>query len=299
MPAEMLDQSRLSIISASTDSELARIAQTIEPAIVVDGRSQFESALCDLLAHGRTGVPKTLDLIGHSTAKTSLLVIGDWVVDASSTTVTAFFRELADQEVLPRLGVTAVRLLGCLTADTAHGKWTVCTLADLLGVDVYGTTGLLLSSHYDRSGFSDDRRYLLASATDLRAHEVVPRPLDRGEPSSHVLDIDAIPVTRLAPGSSWPVGIASPEEARELLSLVRRRDGSSIPGLQARPIFEIALPSYEPGLYHSVQVLLDGELVRVYPKGSEHGIVYPVDDPFTLRQVIAGLDPAPRSGNQD
>jgi hypothetical protein len=297
MFADLLDQPHLSIIGASHDCELDQIASTVERSIVVDGRAQLESTLCELLSYARPGASKTLDLIGHSTMSTSLLVLGEWVIDARSPTVTAFFRELAEQEVLPRLGITAVRLLGCLTADTAHGKWTIAALADVLGVEVYGTTGLLLASHYDRDGFADARRYLLASATDLRTNGVVPRPLDRGEPSGFVLDVDALPPRPLDTSRSWPVHVASHEEARELLYLVRRRDGSQIPGLQAAPDCEIALPSQEPGRYHLIQVMLDAEVVRVHPRGAEHGIVYPVDDPFTLRQLIASLASTGRSGS--
>lgn len=285
MLAELLDQPRISIVSRSEDPELVRIHETIAHGIAIAGRGDLEITLCNLLACGRPGVPKTLDLIGHSTANTSLLVLGDWVVDASSLTVTAFFRELAEQDVLSRLGITAVRLLGCLTADTAHGKWTVCALSEILGVEVYGTTGLLLASHYNRDGFAEERGYLLASATQLRANGLVPRPLDRGEPSTLPLDVDALPAVAL-PKRSWPVHVIGREHARELLGLVYRRDGSIIPGLVAAPTCEVALPAATADRYHLVQVLLNGELVRVYPPGMPDGVVYPVDDPHELRKLL-------------
>lgn len=285
MLAELLDQPRISIVSRSEDPELVRIHETIAHGIAIGGRADFETTLCALLAYGRPGVPKTLDLIGHSTANTSLLVLGDWAIDASSSTVTAFFRELAEQDVLARLGITALRLLGCLTADTAHGKWTVCALAEILGVEVYGTTGLLLASHHNRDGFADERGYLLASATQLRAHGRIPRPLDRGEPSAFPLDVDVLPAVELA-DRAWPVHVVSADSARELLCLIQRRNGSVLPGLVAAPVCEIALPSPIPGRYHLMQVMLGGELVRVFPAGSEHGIVYPVDDPFELQKLL-------------
>lgn len=285
MFAEILDQPRLSMVSRSEDPDLLRIREAIANPILVDGRGELESTLCRLLAHEHRGTATTLDLIGHSTASTSLLVLGDWVIDAASTTVTAFFRELAEQNVLGRLGIKAVRLLGCLTAETAHGKWTVCALADILGIEVYGTTGLVLSSHYGRDGFADERRYLLASASELRANAVVPKPLDLGEPRSLPLDIDAIPAVSL-PARSWPVHVVSREHARELLCLVHRRNGSIIPGLVAAPTCELALPAAAADRYHLVQVLLGGELVRVYPPGVPDGVVYPVDDPYELRKLI-------------
>ena len=285
MSAELLDHLHLSIVSRSVDPELVRIREAIANPILVDGRGELEATLCRLLAHGRPGVPKTLDLIGHSTATTQLLVLGDWAIDAGSQTVTAFFRELAEQNVLPRLGVTALRLLGCLTADSAHGKWTVSALADILGVEVYGTTGLLLASHCNRDGFADERRYLLASASEIRKNGLVSKPLDRGEPSSLPLDIDAIPAVALA-ARPWPVHVVGLEQARELLNLIHRRDGSIIPGLVASPTCELALPSGVADRYHLVQVLLNGELVRVYPPGMPDGVVYPVDDPYELRKLI-------------
>jgi len=285
MSAELLDHLHLSIVSRSVDPELVRIREAIANPLLVGGRGELEATLCGLLAHGRPGVPKTLDLIGHSTTTTQLLVLGDWVIDAGSHTVTAFFRELAEQNVLPRLGVTALRLLGCLTADSAHGKWTVSALADILGVEVYGTTGLLLASHCNRDGFADERRYLLASASEIRKNGLVSKPLDRGEPSSLPLDIDAIPAVALA-ARPWPVHVVGLEQARELLNLIHRRDGSIIPGLVASPTCELALPSGVADRYHLVQVLLNGELVRVYPPGMPDGVVYPVDDPYELRKLI-------------
>jgi hypothetical protein len=285
MHAELLEHPHLSIISRTDDVELARIRAAIGTTIAVDGRADLERVLCELLAFGRSGTAKTLDLIGHSSATTSLLVLGDFVIDATSPTVTAFFRELADHNVLQRLGIGAVRLLGCLTADTGHGRWTVCALADILGVEVYGTTGLLLASHYNTHGFADERRYLLAGARELRANATVPRPLDRGEPSNFALDVDALPAVAL-PRSPWPVHVVGHEQAREMLALIRRRHGSMIPGLQSSPSCSVALPSSEPDRFHVLDVLLDGELVRVHPHGAAQPIVYPVDDPFTFRQLV-------------
>jgi hypothetical protein len=285
MLAEALDRHRLSFVSRSEDPEMRRIRETIAQPLLVDSRGELEAVVCRLLDEGRPGVPKTLDLIGHSAASTQLLVLGEWVIDATSPTVTAFFRELAEQNVLARLGVTAVRLLGCQTADTAHGRWTVCALADILGVEVYGTTGLLLASHCDRDGFADERRYLLASASQLRANGPVVRPLDRGEPTAFALDVDMLPAVAL-PERPWPVQVLDAETARELLCLVERRNGSVLAGLVAAPTCEVALPSPDADRYYLVQVLLDAQLVRVYPPGMDDGVVYPVADPVDLQKLL-------------
>ncbi|MBV8697183.1 MAG: hypothetical protein JO052_04910, partial [Bradyrhizobium sp.] len=61
-------------------------------------------------------------------------------------------------------------------------------------------------------------------------------------------------------------------------------------GLQAVPSCELAFPSGDGHHYHLMQVMLDGELVRVYPAGrGEHGLVYPVDDPHAFGKLVAQL----------
>lgn len=292
MFANLLAQRHLSIISSYADAELGLIRQTIPHAVSIEGRIDLELLLGRLLDENLPPTPKTLDLIGHTTSDKSLLVLGDWLIDATNTCVLSFFRGLADQDVPRRLGIEAVRLLGCTSADTAHGRWTVCALADVLGIEVYGTTGLLLASYYDRDGFRDDARFLLASATQLSTGTTAPRPLDRGAHDPRVLDLDSLPSSPL-PARPWPVRIPDRDEAKALLRMIRRRDGSVLPGLQAAPSCELAFPAASPLQYHMVQVLLDNELVRVYPSGrGEHGIVYPVDDPYAFGKLVTQLAPA-------
>jgi len=286
--ADLLAQKHLSVISSYADAELGLIRAAIPHAITVEGRADLELLLGRLLDAGVPPTPKTLDLIGHTTSDKSLLVLGDWLIDATNACVLSFFRGLADQDVPRRLGIEAVRLLGCTSADTAHGRWTVCALADVLGIEVYGTTGLLLASHYDREGFREEARFLLASATALRTGTAEPRPLDRGPHDPHVLDLDSLPASAL-PTRSWPVHIPDQDEAKALLRLIRRRDGSVLPGLQAAPSCELAFPAGDRDHYYLVQVLLDHELVRVYPSGLEHGLVYPVDDPHAFAKLVAQL----------
>ena len=60
--------------------------------------------------------PVTLDLIGHSTPGHHLLRLGTTPIDMLDRTVASFFTDLAATGLLPRLGITAVRLLGCETA---------------------------------------------------------------------------------------------------------------------------------------------------------------------------------------
>jgi hypothetical protein len=152
----------------------------------------------------------------------------------------------------------------------------------------------MFASHYKPTGFDPDRRYLLVRSSDLRTSVVDPRPLDRGTTPARELDVDGLPA-RPIPSRPWQVRIADRDDARAVLRLVRRRDGSELPGLVAAPACELAFPSATPGSYHLAQVLLDGEIIRVYPDGEDGTpIVYPVDDPYELKRMIAQLPLAAR-----
>ena len=294
MSANLLAQRHLSVITRHADAELARIQDTIEHGVLVDDRSDLERLLGELRAIDHPVVPKTLDLIGHAAGDSSLLRLGNWVIDATSPTVTAFFRELADHEVLPRLGVYAVRLLGCQTAETEHGRATLCALSDLLGLEVYGTTELVFASHYDRHGFKEERDFLLLSSTEVRRRTRPQHALICGAPDPRTLDVDALPTTSLQAGErAWPQRIASGEAAGAILRLIRRGEGATMTGLLTAPRCEIALPAARAGAYHVAQILLDYQLIRVYPDGPEgDGVVYPVTDPHALRTIVDTLPSA-------
>jgi hypothetical protein len=288
-----LVQPRLSVMTRHADAELARIQELVEHKVLVDGRGDLEELLGRLLAEAEAlrPAPKTLDLIGHATPERSLLALGDWVIDAARPTVMAFFRGLADLEVLPRLGVRAVRLLGCQTAGTKEGRATICKLSEILGVEVLGTRALIYSAHYGARGFAAHAEHLLVSSGELRRAPGEPPGSIQASRSPRLLDIDALPASPLpAHRRPWPRHVASSELARDLLRLVRRSAGAELPGLLAQPSCEIALPSAKPHWYHLAQILLDGELFRVYPEGDRGtGVVYPVDDPPALRALVQRL----------
>lgn len=291
-----LTSHRLSVITRQADVELALIQGIVDDALAVDGRGDLEALFGDLLAKGRGIAPRTLDLIGHSTPGSSLLQLGDFVIDARSSRVTAFFRELAEQEVLPRLGVYALRLLGSKTGETDEGRQTICALASILGVEVYGALGPVYAGYYDARGFRDDARYVLRCATDMRGDPSNP-PLPRAPRSPRALDLDALPHVALEAASPWPRVIATADASRELLQLIRRADGKLMPGLLAQPTCEVALPGDQPSAYRVAQIMLDYELVRVYPDGpGGPSIVYPVSDPYALYGLVERLQvvqPAP------
>lgn len=294
MESRLLGQSQLSIITRHADAEMSRIHSAIEHKVLVEGRADLEVVFGELLACKGPRTPKTLDLIGHSTPSGSLLQLGDWIIDASSSTVTAFFRELADYDVLPRLGIHAVRLLGCKTADTAQARSTICTLSEILGLEVYGTTGLIFSAHYTSTGFGSDWKFLLVGASDLRPELRASEQRTSKPTYDRALDMDSLPAVPLEETKAlWPRRVANDRSARNILRLVRRREGSLVPGLLATPSCEIAIPSSESGLYHLAQVVLDGQFVRVYPEGSTNaGVLYPVNHPQMLRTLVEELPAA-------
>jgi hypothetical protein len=111
--------------------------------------------------------PVTLDLIGHSTRGHHLLRLGDTPVDMLDPNVARFFRAVADARLLPRLRVTAVRLLGCETAVTDGGRRTLRMLAHTLRLPVHGTTVPLLKSHSNATGFDPSFGHILVEATSL------------------------------------------------------------------------------------------------------------------------------------
>jgi hypothetical protein len=274
----------LSVITRDRDLEMARIQGQIAEHFLVEDRGDLEALMCRWLADGTRAT--SLDLIGHSNSE-SLLVLGTWTIDASKKSVCAFFRELADHDVLPRLGIDTVRLLGCQTAVTRQARATLGTLADILGVGVLGTTELVYSAHYDRGGFRAEHAHILAGATLAPARA----PRLTGERFRRVLDIDSLPVSPLATTPvGWPRRIATTAVAREILQLVRRADGAQMPGLLRTPDVELAVPATDSSWYYTLQVLLDGQFVRVFPDGLHNpGIVFPVSEPERLRALVSAL----------
>jgi hypothetical protein len=283
----------ISISSRTSDPELVRIHQTIATPILVEGRADLEVVLGGLLRMPSTA--RTLDLIGHSTPIKSLLVLGDWVIDAGSSTVTAFFRELAEQQVLTRLGVTALRLLGCNTAQTGQGKATLRVLSEILELPVYGTTEPTFASHYDERGFRDDFAHHLVEASQVGHHEPVPTRKQIGAGTVQTLDIDALPPSSsVAASGDWTHRMATEAQLGQILRYVRRNEGAEMPGLLSQPVCELIFP-VATGRYGRMQVVLDGQFVRVYPRTHGSGFVYPVSDVRALMGAVAELPLAQRA----
>jgi hypothetical protein len=287
----LLTQPRLSVVTAQADAELLRISDVLEHKVLVDGRVDLEVLFGRLLgaASSQDAIPKTLDLVGHSVAGTSALQLGNWVIDVARPGVTAFFRELAEHDVLPRLGIYAVRLLGCRTAETAQARRTIITLSEILGLEVYGTTGIIFANHYNAAGFDPAWRFLLVGASDLRREATNSVSVDVPA-SARSLDVDSLPAVSVDGVQPWPCHVMDGGTARSLLRLIRRNEGASMPGLLAMPRCEVLIPAHSANMFHRVQLVLDGDFVRVYPDGpTKAGILYPVSDPHALRALVDKL----------
>lgn len=289
---ELLSRPRLSAISAMCDPELDGIAQIVRLGVRIHDRSDLEALLGSLLVAADAGAPvapKTLDLIGHASG--SLLRLGDWVLDGASTPVKAFFRGLAEHDVMPRLGVRALRLLACNTAGAGHGESTLRTLAGILGIEVQGTTHLLHEYHYDAGGFRAIWDFMLVSSKDVQPSVATIAAVPDAARWPRTLDIDALPALQLGlHAAPWPQRLASASAMRQILALVRRNAGARMPGLIAVPTCELALPSALAGAYHLMHVLFKGAFVRCFPEGVDvPGVVYPVDDAPELHRIVDEL----------
>jgi hypothetical protein len=125
----------------------------------------LRAVLEDRLGHPGSAV--MLDLIGHSTRDHHLLRLGDTPIDMLDPVVARFFQALAGDHLLLRLGVVAVRLLGCETAVSPEGRRTLRLAARTLRLPVFGTTRPLMKSHYDELGFNPAFAHVLVESSQL------------------------------------------------------------------------------------------------------------------------------------
>jgi hypothetical protein len=289
-PKQLLSLRTLTIASRGTDPEIARVHSRMKHAVVVDGRGDLEELFGRLLVVGdRKGprVTRTIDFVGHTTAEQQLVQLGDWLLDGSRSSVTAFFRELADHEVLQRLGIVALRLIGSGTARTPAGITTLHTLSRILSLEVFGTQSVMHAAYFDAEGYRHDMRHLLTSATDLReVSDESYQPVYGSSPRG--LDLDALPALPLHAPAEMPIPLRVVPEAmaRDLLQLISRHDPFALPGLLSMPSVELALPSSRPGLYHRLQVVLGTMFVRSYPDAKGPSVMYPIVEPAALRSMI-------------
>jgi hypothetical protein len=159
-----------------------------------------------------------------------------------------------EQGVIARLDVVGVRLVGCMSAVGEPARRTIAQLADILDVEVTGTTELVTVDDIAASG--------LVSPPPRRWH------------AGTCLDLDNLTAGPLLDGAR----ALTVAQAREVLACIRRDAGVELPRLLALPHAVLGLPR-GPHVHH-LELLLDYELVRT---GST---VFPVDDPRGLRSLL-------------
>jgi hypothetical protein len=243
----------LSIIAAN-DRYGAELARRIAPdhVIAVNDREDMVSKLVALSKQLAT-VPRVLDFVGM-TGEDKLLTFHGRPLDTRIGRVRANYRELADQGVLTRLDVVGARLIGCMSAVGEPARRTIAQLAEILDVEVTGTTELVTVDDFAATGF------------------VSPPP--RGWNSGTCLDLDNLTAGPLLDGAR----ALTLAQARDVLATIRRDAGVALPGLLAVPQAVLGLPRGDH--FHHLELLLDHELVRT------GATVFPVDDPRALRAIL-------------
>lgn len=297
----------------------------------------------------------TLDLIGHAESPQYYLKIGDWQIglqdtdndlDVNDNNMTDFIRNhLAP--ILAELDINRLRLLGCSTATTEAGFATMKTLAAELNTPgkgefvVYGTRRPITSGDFGPDGFSADDDTLHPSNATGPAPPfsfteqsfigtrseiaLTPKMLRAEAYESHESDAKA-----------WPRSDVTFEVSQKIWSLIDPKFAWSLPGLLTLPQYEILLPEKSTSSrakasaasaskprannrFHRVQILLDYQIVRVFPSSMHsprtvlprvlplraplrvppprvdhrEGLVYRVKDPVALASLVSSLTSSP------
>jgi hypothetical protein len=208
------------------------------------------------------------------------------------------------KQVFQQLNITQLRLLGCITAWTSEGRKTIATLADKLGIVVYGTKALLAKCNFNTRGFIEGQDVLVSS--DEIVNNWMPPAGDPPLPpcQSPVLGLDfnrvpAFPEKTLAhlPGVKWPrIELGSPLDTldpffSEIYAAVGDGERQSLPGLLTLPTLEYWIPSSTPQEYHLMHVLFDWRMLAVYaPRLLQDPPSSP--DPFASAAVYRVADAA-------
>lgn len=250
----MTSLQHLTVVNAH-DSHTPLLTARLASSLVFDCRDDFATQLTNL-ARTLPACERTLDFVGQTNHE-RLLVCDGKIFDARIGRFRAYHRGLAEQEVLPRLGITSIRLVGCTTDVGEHARATLAILSELYDLEVTGTSELVSARDFTAAGF------------------VLPDPAPW--PAGRYLDLDGLDRLAHAPGAD--ARALTFVEARDVLAAIRRDAGIDLPGLLALPHARIALPA-AGGAFHHLELLLDHELVRA---GTT---VWPVEDPRALRKLL-------------
>lgn len=249
---------------------------------------------------------RTLNLVAHSRGTERYLALGTWVIDADDKVQDqanfVFLNSLRAQ--LHQLGIEEIRLLGCQTGWSLQGRRSNFNISKALEIDVCGTTDLISVANFDARGLTTATAMRCASEEPLP--DVVQQVVLPRAPSVKPLDLAAVPIISrqdlmTVPGVSWGRTILEDEVADDRIHVLvgdeNRKRGVTLPGLLLEPTHEYWIP-FE-GRYRPVQLLAEGNLLRVYSKDlSDHGVppyakhyritnpyhsaVYPVERPDDL-----------------
>ncbi len=269
---------RVTLISATTDRELAAIRRAVRRYEGVTGEPAVTAAL---RAHVERGTrAETLDLVGHS-GHHGFLVLGDWVVDDSPRTRASFVEHL--RPALGAIGVQRIRLLGCSTALTESAWRAIVQIARATECQVFGTKRYISILDYEDEGFiSDDA---LAGTPGAR-----PERQDRIGLLPHAAT--PIPIRSLSLAAGPPLSRDQqllPVNEAIASEILRYVDGGTswvLPGLLAAAS-PIVLWS-QANTIHRLEILVDAHLVRAYGShpDDDHGRLYRVRDPAGLSHYL-------------
>lgn len=175
----------LHVSASPADGELARLVERVANNRPIQQLAGLR-LLLDRLRGCRRCAPgaerRTLDLLAHATPD-RLLQLGTSVLDPRLPDVRRLFQEMAQDEILPRLGIHELRLLGCETAMSRAGQAAIRALSDILGIRVVGTIRPVYAAYFGATGLHARYEAMLCDADglpDLGTRPARPRRVTAG-----------------------------------------------------------------------------------------------------------------------
>ncbi len=273
----------------------------------------------------------TLDLVSHSSGAGHLLLLGDGKPNEPPYLIEHAPRNLwmatllANKKTIHDLGITQLRLLGCLTACRPTGRSAMQEIKTTLSLnEVFGTTRVLSAMDFDQDGFKDTPAQTALVGTQSPQFGVVSCSPDLPAGAPGVLGLDLgrvppLPLDELGELEGSPEFVNRSElrdftrdEVDQLYRAVGaagRKKGKSLPGLLTVPTWEywIQVPG-SPAQYWLLQILFEWHMVQVYSpdlmispnrftdpnKLLTNSAVYPVEDWDGLKRLMTGHNPQTR-----
>lgn len=299
-------------------STLDQIDDTHEARVAATQSANAIGQLINNRSASLQGQAVTIDLIAHSSG--GVLQLGDWEVQSGAQT-----NQVAHAVRNAGLTVAAVRLLGCVTAATEAGQQAILDLAAAFRTSIYGTTVPIGAGYFGIDGFEKDtvlvndsevaqlhlppiaptidQWHLLTNLRRKRWLNDFPGPIAPPTSFLHaVANIRAETTARadrdLALASRpWPVKTVSATNFGRLFDFCEPQVAPD-PALLAVPDFEVRtlVPSLDGARVKRAIFLLDGGLVRFFPKDHPNGLIARVRPEFDdrIRLIAFGsLDAAP------